>query len=279
MNSPRRTTDGSDEVADGATDLVTVGRVAELVGVSVRTLHHWDQIGLVRPTARAVWSDYRLYAAGDVARIQQVLVYRELGFSLNRIAELLDGEMDIAVHLSTQRDLLIQRISRLQEMVSAVDQMMEVGEMNTQLTPEQQAEIFGTDWNPDYAREAEERWGDTEQWAQSQQRTAAMSKEDWQQVKAGGDALNADLAAAKREGVEPGSSQANALAERHREMIGTFYDCTYSMQVCLGQLYVDDERFTATYDDIEPGLATWLREVIRENARANGLDPDTACWE
>lgn len=261
-------------------DLLTVGQVAALVGVSVRTLHHWDEIGVVSPAQRSPWSDYRLYDTGDIARIQRVLVYRELGFSLARIAELLDNP-DVAVrdHLRRQRELLTARISRLQEMVSAVDHMMEVDDMASALTPEQQAEIFGTDWNPEYAEEAEERWGGSEQWAQSQERTAAMSPQDWRRMKTAGDELNAELAAAKRAGTAAGSAEANSLAERHRAMIGEFYDCSHSMQVCLGQLYADDERFTGYYEELEPGLAEWLREVIRENARANGVDPETAIWE
>lgn len=261
-------------------ELLTVGRVADLVGVSVRTLHHWDEIGLAKPEQRATWSDYRLYGTQDIARIQRVLVYRELGFGLAEIGGLIEDErVGVTGHLHRQRDLLTARISRLQEMVSAVDRMMEVTEMKTNLTPEQQAEIFGSDWNPEYAKEAEERWGGTEQWAQSQQRTAAMSAQDWTEMKATGDEVNADLAAAARAGVDPGSQEAGALAERHRELIGTFYDCSHAMQVCLGRMYVEDQRFAAFYDDLEPGLAAWLRAAIEANARRHGVDPDSATWQ
>lgn len=257
---------------------LTVGAVADLVGVSVRTLHHWDRIGLVPPSGRT-WSDYRVYSDDDVARIHRVLVYRELGFPLAQIGELLDDpDVDEDAHLTRQRALLVERISHLQEMVSAVDRLKEASAVNAPLTPEERAEIFGTDWKEEYQEEAEQRWGDTPQWAQSQQRSAAMSKEDWKRVKAEGDALNADLGAAKRAGVAPGSDEANALAERHRASISQFYDCTVSMQVCLARMYVQDERFTATYDTVEPGLASWLREVVEANARANGVDPDTATW-
>lgn len=257
---------------------LTVGAVADLVGVSVRTLHHWDRIGLVPPSGRT-WSDYRVYSDDDVARIHRVLVYRELGFPLAEIRALLDDPtVDEDAHLSRQRELLLDRISHLQEMVSAVDRLKEARTVNAPLTPEERAEIFGTDWNEDWQAEAEERWGDSPQWAQSQQRSAKLSKEDWRRVKAEGDALNADLAAAKRAGVAPGSDEANALAERHRASISQFYDCTHSMQVLLAGMYVQDERFTATYDSVEPGLAVWLREVIDASARANGVDPDTATW-
>lgn len=257
---------------------LTVGAVAELVGVSVRTLHHWDRIGLA-PASGRTWSDYRLYDDDDVARIHRVLVYRELGFPLAEIGTLLDDPAaDEHAHLARQRGLLLERISHLQEMVSAVDRLKEAITMNAPLTPEDRAEIFGTDWDEEYQDEAAERWGDTPQWEQSQARAARMSKEDWRRVKADGDALNADLAAAKRAGVAPGSAEAAELAERHRASITRFYDCTHSMQVCLARMYTQDPRFTETYDSLEPGLAQWLESVVAENARAHGVDPETATW-
>ena len=257
---------------------LTVGAVAELVGVSVRTLHHWDRIGLA-PASGRTWSDYRVYDDDDVARIHRVLVYRELGFPLAEIGVLLDDPAaDEHAHLARQRELLLEQISHLQEMVSAVDRLREAITMNSPLTPEDRAEIFGTDWSEEYHREAEERWGATPQWEQSQQRGAAKSKDDWARTTAAMDGLNADLAAAKRAGVEPGSPEADALAERHRASIAEFYDCTHSMQVCLARMYGEDPRFTATYDGLEPGLTAWLRAAIEANARAHGVDPDTAAW-
>lgn len=258
---------------------MTVGQVAALVGVSVRTLHHWDQIGLAHPTGRT-FSDYRVYSADDVARIQRVLVYREAGFPLAEVGRLLDDPaLDEAAHLRRQRELLVERIAHLQEMVSAVETMMEAVSMGSKLTPAEKAEIFGTDWNPEYETEAEARWGDSEQWAQSQQRAAQLSKEDWQRVKEQGDALDSEMAQAVRDGVEPGSDEANVLVERHRESIGQFYDCSHSMQVCLGKMYVGDPRFTDRYEAIQPGLTQWLHDAIAANARNHGVDPDTAVWE
>ena len=257
---------------------LTVGAVAELAGVSIRTLHHWDRIGLA-PASGRTWSDYRVYYDDDIARIHRVLVYRELGFPLAEIGRLLDDPaVDEHAHLGRQRDLLLQRISRLQEMVSAVERLKEAITMNAPLTPGDRAEIFGTDWNPEYQEEAEERWGGTPQWEQSQTRTSTMGKDDWQRVKAETDALNADLAAAKRTGVEPGSPESARLAERHRASIEQFYDCTHSMQVCLARMYGQDPRFAETYEALEPGLTEWLQAAIEANARAHGIDPETASW-
>ena len=257
---------------------LTVGAVAALVGVSVRTLHHWDRIGLVSASGRTC-SGYRVYDDDDIARIHRVLVYRELGFPLAEIGGLLDDPgVDEHAHLTRQRELLVQRISHLQEMVSAVDRLKEANAVNAPLTPQDRAEIFGTDWDEGWQDEAEERWGGSPQWEQSQQRAGAMSKEQWREVKSGTDALNADLAAAARAGVAPDSPEAAALAERHRASISQFYDCTHSMQVLLARMYRQDERFTQTYESLEPGLTGWLEAAVEANARANGVDPDTATW-
>ncbi len=247
---------------------LTVGVVAGLVGVSVRTLHHYDQIGLVAPSGRTL-AGYRVYDDADVERLHQVLMYRELGFPLEQIATLLDDpDADALSHLSTQRDLLTERIARLHRMVAAVEDMMKAKKSGIALSAAEQTEIFGDDWlGEEYADEAQERWGGTEQWKQSQQRTAQYGKDDWRQIKAEADALESQLAEAMRRGVEPGSAEANELAEAHRAGIEKFYDCSYEMQVCLGDMYVDDPRFAKHYDDVAPGLAVFLRDVIRANAQ------------
>ena len=154
-----------------------VGEVARLVGISVRTLHHYDDIGLVVPSDRTP-KGYRSYSAADVERLHRVLTYRELGFALDDIATLLDDPtVDAMAHLQRQRDLLDERIDRLHRMAAAVDKMMEAKKMGIQLTPDEQREVFGDDWLGDeYAGEAEERWGDTEAWKQSQERTGSGSR-------------------------------------------------------------------------------------------------------
>lgn len=275
-------------MTETAAEDLTVGRVAELVGVSVRTLHHWDAIGLVRPSGRS-WSGYRLYDADDVARIHRVLVYRELGLALARIGEILDDPaVDPREHLLRQRDLLDERIRRLERTARAVDEMIERTTMDDTrrtdtpgigISPEEQARIFGTDWDPAYQEEAQERWGGTEAWTQSASRTRGWGPEQWQRVKEETEELEADLAAAMAQGIVPGSEEANALAERHRRSIGSFYDCTAARQVVLARMYTEDARFAAHYDERAEGLAAWLRAVVEENARAHGVDPDTATWE
>ncbi|MFH8628705.1 MerR family transcriptional regulator [Streptomyces lydicus] len=269
----------AEEAEPAGRDGLTVGRTATLVGVSVKTLHHWDAIGLVYPSERTR-AGYRVYSGDDIARIHRVLVYKELGFPLAAIGRILDDpDADARDHLRRQRTQLVERISRLQKMVGSVDRMLEASKTGMRLTPEQQIEIFGDDWQPGWVEEAEKRWGDSAQWAQYAERAAEMTPEDWEAVAAATDALNADLAAAKRAGTAPGSDKANALAERHRALLSTYFDCTHAMQACLARRYVDDPQFAVYYDAIVPGLTAWLRDVVFANAEAHGIDPESARWE
>ncbi|MYR07415.1 MerR family transcriptional regulator [Gordonia sp. SID5947] len=254
-------------MSDGETSR-TVGAVARLTGVSVRTLHHYDQIGLVVPSGRTA-AGYRVYDDVDVERLHRVLTYRELGFPLEQIATLLDDPAaDASAHLRDQHALLIGRIDRLRRMVAAVEDMMDAKNNGIQLTAEEQAEIFGRDWPGDeYAAEAEERWGDSDAWQQSRERVARFSKDDWRAVKAETEALERRFADAMRADVVPGSAEANVLAEEHRESINRFYDCGYEMHVNLAGMYVADPRFTEHYDGVAPGLAKYVHDVIVANAR------------
>lgn len=270
--------DRADDSTNGSTDGMTVGALASLVGISVRTLHHWDAIGLVTPSGRS-WSGYRLYSQADLTRVQQVLVYRETGMPLARIKEAVDDpQADSWAHLARQRELLEERIARLTRMVRAVDTMMEKEKMGEPLSAQERAEIWGTYWDPSYAEEAEQRWGDTEDWAESARRQARMSKTDWMEAHDQVEALEADLAQAFNRGVAPGSQEANVLAERHRADLNRWFEVTVAKQVIIARGYLHDERFARHYDRRAEGLAAWLKAIIDANATAQGVDPAGAQW-
>ncbi|MFF4224835.1 MerR family transcriptional regulator [Streptomyces sp. L500] len=244
----------------------SVGQVAALAGVTVRTLHHYDEIGLL-PSGRS-HAGHRQYEDDDLDRLQQILFYRELGFPLDEVAALLDDpDADPAEHLRRQHELLTGRIDRLQRMAAAVEHAMEARKMGIKLTPEEKFEVFG-DFDPDaHAAEAERRWGGTDPYKESQRRAAAYTKEDWLRIKAAADGLNARIAALMESGAAPESEEAMALAEEHRRQIGeSFYDCSYEIHAGLAEMYVADERFAATYESIRPGMAAFLRDAILANA-------------
>lgn len=250
-------------------ETLTVGQLAERYGVTVRTLHHYDSIGLLVPSERS-GAGYRLYTASDVQRLNHVVVYRRLGFGLDEVAELLSEDVDVAVHLRRQRASVTERIAELEGLVEALDHALE-REMNDRpATTADLQQLFGGDFEESYAVEAEERWGDTDAWRQSQERTARMTREDWEGVKAEGDRLDADMVAAVRDGVAPTDPRAMDLAERHRRSIEVFYDCDADFHRNLGALFASDERYRSRYERLHPGLTDWLRGAIEANADRRG---------
>ncbi len=232
----------------------SVGEVARLAGVTVRTLHHYGEIGLLAPSGRTD-AGYRRYAAADLDRLSRILFYRELGFPLDRIATLLDDATTVPVaHLRRQRELLTERLRRTAAMIAAVDKELEARMTGITLTSEEKLEIFGSSYTEEWEAEAEERWGVTDPWKQSRARTAAFMKDDWVRYAAETDALHARIVAGFRAGHAPDSAEAMELAEAHRTWVSLMWDCSPVMHRDLADMYLADERFTKTYEDLTSGL-------------------------
>ncbi|GAA2815913.1 MerR family transcriptional regulator [Saccharopolyspora taberi] len=247
----------------------SVGEAARIAGVTVRTLHHYDAIGLLVPSGRTA-AGYRSYSDADLDRLRRVLAYRELGFVLDDIAGILAGG-DPADHLRRQRELLLGQRGRLDRMLAAVERELEAVEMGIDLTQEEKFELFG-DFDPDeYSEEAERRWGGTDAYKQSQERMRGFTKQDWSAFMASQDAVHRRFAEVMADGVAPDDERAMDVAEEHRQHITKWcYDCTYEIHRGLGEMYVADERFTAVYEGIAAGLAQFVRDAIAANASRAG---------
>jgi DNA-binding transcriptional MerR regulator len=251
----------------------TVGQVAKIARVTVRTLHHYDEIGLLRPSGR-LDSGYRAYSISDLERLQCILCYRQLGFSLDQIKPALDDpDADPLELLRRQHALLTKRMGELRRMMTTVETLMEARTMGINLEPHEFLEVFG-DTNPvAHDKEAEQRWGGSSAWDEARRRTSAYTKDDWNRMQAEFGALMADIAAAQADGAEPGNERVMALAEKHRSYLERwFYPCTYEMHRGLGGLYVDDARFAkqlAKFTATGTDLASYLRDAIYANAERN----------
>ncbi|WP_329013848.1 MerR family transcriptional regulator [Streptomyces sp. NBC_00690] len=260
-------------------DGLTVGQVSTCLDVTVRALHHWDEIGLARPSLRTT-AGYRLYTPGDLERLHRIVVYRELGLGLDRIRAVLDDSTtDVPGALRAQRTQVAERIDRLQQLSSGLDRMIDAHERGPLLSVEQQAAVFGPHWNPNGPAQARQRYGDTTQWRQYAERSASRTPEEWQAIADDIAGLDRALGDAMDAGVTPGSPEANQLVERHREVFASYFPLTRQMQVCLGRMYEADPGFAAHYDSIRAGLATWLRQIIDASARTHRIDPHTATWQ
>lgn len=256
-----------------------VGETATRLGLTVRTLHHWDEIGLARPAARSA-AGYRLYTDDDIERLRRIVVYRELGLDLDAIRAVLDEPGgDIAEQLRMQRAQLTRRMAQLRELDDDLGRMIAAQERGILLSDDEQRAAFGPGWNPAWPGEARQTYGASPQWRQYAERSASRSAADWAAVTETVAAFDAELGSALDAGAAPGDATANALVERHREVFSQYFPITRQMQVHLGRMYAADPRFAAHYDGVRPGLAEWLRDAIEASARAHGIDPDTAAWE
>jgi hypothetical protein len=161
----------------------------------------------------------------------------------------------------------------MQAILAAIDAALEALARGAPMTDTEMFEVFG-DFDPTlYEAEVNERWGETDANRESARRTARYTREDWKQIKAEGDAVTRELGERLAAGAGAGDGDVQTLVERHRLQIDRwFYPCSVEMQVNLGDMYVADPRFSATYDRYQPGLARFLRDAIRIRA---GLPPAT----
>ncbi|WP_164013351.1 MerR family transcriptional regulator [Pyxidicoccus trucidator] len=250
---------------------LTVSQVARLAKISVRALHHYDEIGLLSPSERSE-AGYRLYTQVDLQRLQQVLFFRELGFPLEEVRRILgDPSFDLRSALLMQRQLLSERSARLDALLGAVDAALDALEKGKSMDQEKMFEAFG-DFDPTkYEAEVKERWGDTEAYKESARRTSRYTKQDWTAIKEEMDRIQKSLAELLGAGRAPTEAAAMDLAEEYRQHISRwFYPCSYVMHRGLGEMYVADQRFTENIDRVRPGLARFLREAIIANAERHG---------
>jgi len=243
----------------------TVGSLAAASGVTVRTLHHYDRIGLLVPSERSA-AGYRRYTSDDVVRLGHIVAYRACGLGLTQIASLLDGD-DRAEHLRRQVALLATRRDEIDAQLSVLRRTLEADAMGINLDPEEILEVFGEHDPTQYAQEARDRWGETDAYRESHRRTSSYTKADWARLGEEKAEIESGFVACLDAGVESADPRAKELAERHRQHIDRwFYPCSYEMQVGLADMYVADPRFTAHYDDQRPGLAEYVRDAIYANA-------------
>lgn len=236
----------------------TIGEAARIGRVTVRTLHHYDAIGLLRPSLRTE-AEYRLYTRDDLDRLHLIRLYRGVGMALADIGRLLDDPgFDRAAALRQHRDRLAALIDAQRTQLDALERMI----AEEAMTPDQ---MF--DGIP-YEEEARRRWGDTPAFAESQRRTKRCSTADMARMKAELEDVEAELARLLAAGVAPDAPEAAAAAEAHRQHITRwFYDCSHDIHVGLAEMYLSDERFTEHYERRAAGLAAFVAAAIRANAQ------------
>ena len=236
-----------------------INEFAKLAGVSVRTLHYYDEIGLLKPAFVDEQNGYRFYDEISLERMQEVLFYRELDFELKSIAEILSSpDYDKQKALAEQRKLLILKKERLERIIDALDG----AEKGTIIMTAFDNSDYETARNR-YEAEAKQRWGETDAYKEQAEKTANYNKDQWQAVTDGLMTVLAKFAQCMKEGHAPDSDEAQVLVKELQNYITeNYYTCTNEILAGLGQMYVADERFKNNIDKHTPGTAAFISESI-----------------
>ncbi len=242
----------------------TVSQLARMAGVSVRTLHYYDHLGLLQP-ARRTEAGYRLYGESELLRLQQILLYRELELPLSDIRDILDAPgFEPVQALRQHRQVLQARAERLTRLLKTIDRTIQrLAEDDTMMTDEELYEGLNKEQIARYQREARQMY-DPAVVAESEQRVRNMSKAEWHAVKAEGDEVTRGLAALADR--SPGDPQVQALVARHYAWLEHFWHASGEQYRALGQGYASQPEFRAFYDKYRPGLADFLAQAMAHYA-------------
>lgn len=233
---------------------------ADLTGVSVRTLHYYDEVGLLKPCFVDEQNGYRFYDEASSERMQEILFYRELDFPLKSIEEILASpNYDKQKALAEQKRLLTMKKERLERLIAALEQA-EKGEITMSAFDNSEYETA----RQQYEDEVKQRWGVTDAYKESQAKTADYSKDKWNDVLGGLNGVFAEFAECKKCGESADGDAAHRLVKKLQGYItANFYHCTNDILAGLGQMYVCDERFKKNIDSHGEGTAEFVSEAIK----------------
>lgn len=235
-----------------------IQQVADLTGVTVRALRHYDKLGLL-PPAQVTQAGYRLYGPAELDRLQQILFFRELEFPLAEIKAILASPAyDRQGALAAQRDLLREKRTRLDRLLALVEDALK-GEGTMEFTPFDNKKF--EEKRQAYAQEAQARWGGTAAWRENQAKTKGYGKETWEKIQAEETAVFTAFAARRQ--LAPAHPEVQALVARWQDHITRYYyQCTKEILNGLGQMYLADDRFRAHLDAYGEGTAKLMAEAI-----------------
>ena len=228
---------------------------ADFAGVSVRTLHYYDEIGLLKPAHVDKATGYRYYDETSVLRMQEILFYRELDFSLKNIKEILSSpNYDHTAALKKQQTLLMIKKERLERLIAAIDGAVK-GENVMPAFDNSEFERIKT--------ETKAKWGHTDAYKQFEEKVKDFSEKEWNDSADGINGIMEAFAICMKNGNAPESVEAKTLAESLQNYISEhFYNCTVQILEGLGQLYVSDDRFKHNIDKHGVGTAEYIHKAI-----------------
>lgn len=235
---------------------------AKLTGVSVRTLHYYDEIGLLNPSFVDEQNGYRSYDERSLERMQEILFYRELDFSLKSIAEILSfPNYNKSKALTEQKRLLTLKKERLERLILALDSAVK-GEnvLNMHLFDNSEFEKA----REKYAHEAMEKWGDTNSYKEYAEKISFYSKQKWNTINSDMSSIFSEFAKAMKNGKNPSDSLVQAIVTKWKKFITeNYYLCNNDILSGLGEMYINDDRFRKNIDNYGNGTAEFISKAIK----------------
>lgn len=235
-----------------------INEVAKLTGITVRTLHYYDEIGLLSPS-EITESGYRLYNDDSLETLQQILFFRELEFPLNDIKEMMTNSgYKKEEALCKHRELLLKKRTRIDNLINLLDRTMK-GNNTMSFQEFDMTEIEKA--KKEYAEEVKERWGHTEAYAESKRKTASYDETKWKFLNGEGAAILKEFGECRD--FPPNSEKAQVLVKKWQSYItDNFYSCTKEILSGLGLMYIGDSRFTENIDKNGKGTAEFMASAI-----------------
>lgn len=240
----------------------TVKQLSKIAGVSVRTLHYYDEIGLLKPSFLKK-NGYRHYEEKELLKLQQILFFRELEFPLEKIKEIMHvSDFNALIALSDQQKLLEVKKQRIEHLLTTISKTIQSLKGGKSMTTDDTFSAFNDPTYQKYKEEVEKRWGKTDAYKQSMERVGKMSKADLERVKAEGEDIAQAIVDLMIKGFSFDSPDVQKQINRYYKHLHHFYEANYEMFKGLGKMYVDDWRFTKVYEKRAKGFASFMRDAM-----------------
>lgn len=242
-----------------------VKEVADIVGISIRTLHYYDEIGLLKPESIGE-NNYRFYDDNKLERLQQILFFKELDFSLEDIKNILDNPyFDRRIALESHKKLLLKKKERLEKIIKTVEKTIICINGENKMGTEEMFKGFDMkeidEHKQKYTEEVKQRWGNTDAYKESNSKTSKYNKDDWQRISNEQSLIYKKFVDNMDKGFADSKVQ-EAVQEWKNNLSKNFYNCTDEILKGLGDMYVNDERFTKNIDKHKEGLSVFLRDAF-----------------
>lgn len=248
---------------------ITVKDMASLSSVSIRALHYYDEIGLLKPDRTS--SNYRVYTQEHILKLQQILIQKSLGLPLATIKLALDDDsFDNLKELHSQKQILIEKINNIQAMIAAIDVAITKSNSLEKENIMNMNDIFNGFNTTEYETEAKEKWGSTDIYQMSQRKIENYTEKDWERIKFDEIEIWRDAAKAMSNNFLPSSNKARTIVDKHRHHIDkSYYMTSEESYSALADVWDNDDRFRTNIDKFGAGLTNWFVQAVKIRYKKN----------